>query len=80
MNNILDHYLPAWHRIADQEHRPEITDTTPDGQPRSCTLLMKDAQRRIRLGYFDGERWIVLGPNKEDWSGHAILWQWMVED
>lgn len=71
----------AWNGRSRTSCLPALTETTPDGQRRSRTVLLRDAERRIRLGYLSEQfEWRLLGPAQEDWTERAVSWQWLVED
>ena len=71
----------AWNGRSRTSCLPALTETTPDGQRRSRTVLLRDAERRIRLGYLSEQfEWRLRGPAQEDWTERAVSWQWLVED
>ena len=71
----------SWHSLTPSRCLPVLTETTPDGQRRSRTVLLRDAERRIRMGYLSEQfEWRLLGPAQEDWTERATSWQWLLED
>lgn len=70
----------SWHGLSPPSCLPALTETTPKGQRRSCTVLLRDAERRIRLGYLNEQfEWRLLGSAQEDWTDYVTHWQWLAE-
>ena len=68
----------AWNGGSRTRCLPALTETTPEGQRRSRTVLLRDAERRIRLGYLTEQfEWRLLGQVPEYWTEQATHWQWL---
>lgn len=70
----------AWNGVNRTSCLPALTETTTDGQRRSRTVLLRDAERRIRLGYLNEQfDWRLLGPAQDNWTDYVTHWQWLAE-
>ncbi len=70
----------AWNGRSRTSCLPALTETTPDGKRRSRTVLLRDAERRIRLGYLNEQfDWRLLGPAQDNWTDYVTHWQWLAD-
>ena len=67
----------AWNGGSRTSCLPALTERTPDGQRRSRIVLLRDAERRIRLGYLNEQfEWRLLGQAQDNWTDQVTHWQW----